>query len=120
VRLTTIPRNPTVRITFNRAGRVTRAEFLPGRNTGYPEVDGPLLSAMYRWTAKGKKLRDAGPEGITMNFRVLLREERELGESAQSREDGDGADQGDRDGRGDDEAANPAARPAQAGREPRP
>ena len=79
VRFTTLPRNPMVRVTFNRAGRVTKAEFVRGRSTGYPEVDGPLLTAMYRWTARGAKLREIGPTGVTMTFKVLLREERELG-----------------------------------------
>ena len=91
VRFTTLPRNPMVRVTFNRAGRVTKAEFVRGRSTGYPEVDGPLLTAMYRWTARGAKLREIGPTGVTMTFKVLLREERELGVPQQ---EGEGAREG--------------------------
>ncbi len=87
VRLTALPRNPVIRVTFNRAGRVTRAEFVRGRSTGYPEVDGPLLTAMYRWTARGSKLRDIGPAGVTMTFKVLLREERDLGAPKEGDED---------------------------------
>ena len=86
VRFTTLPRNPLVRVTFSRVGRVTKAEFVRGRSTGYPEVDGPLLTAMYRWTARGAKLREIGPTGVTMTFKVLLREERELGMPQAERE----------------------------------
>ncbi len=55
-RVSAFPRNPVVRIGFGRDGKVRKAEFLPGKSTGYREVDGPLLDALYRWTAKGEAL----------------------------------------------------------------
>jgi len=74
--LVAAPRNPVVRLTFNRAGRVSRAVFLPGQSTGMKDVDEPLLDAMYRWTAKGEALRalPATPDaGLTVQFRIMLR-----------------------------------------------
>jgi len=53
------PENAIVRIEFSRSGRVIMAEFVKhdGKvGTGYKDVDGPLLDAVYRWTAKGKDL----------------------------------------------------------------
>jgi len=75
-RMTALPRNPVVRVTFSKDGKVSRAEFLPGKNTGYADVDGPLLDAIYRWRAKGKAL-DEIPEddkdaGVTLEFRLVL------------------------------------------------
>ncbi|MCW5777365.1 MAG: hypothetical protein KIS87_13085 [Phycisphaeraceae bacterium] len=80
-RMTALPRNPVVRVTFGRDGRVARAEFVPGRNTGYADVDGPLLDAVYRWRARGRALDElpagvGGAEGeaagITLEFRLVL------------------------------------------------
>ncbi len=75
-RMTALPRNPVVRVTFAKEGKVARAEFLPGKNTGYADVDGPLLDAIYRWRATGKALDDL-PEGdkeagVTLEFRLVL------------------------------------------------
>ncbi|HRQ71498.1 MAG TPA: hypothetical protein PLU35_00550 [Phycisphaerales bacterium] len=75
-RMTALPRNPVVRVTFAKDGKVGRAEFLPGKNSGYADVDGPLLDAIYRWRAKGKALDDL-PEGdkeagVTLEFRLVL------------------------------------------------
>ena len=55
-RLSAVPRNPVLRIDFRKNGTVAKAEFLPGQDTGYRDVDGPLLDAIYNWTAKGKAL----------------------------------------------------------------
>ncbi len=75
-RMTALPRNPVVRVTFAKDGKVARAEFLPGKNTGYADVDGPLLDAIYRWRAKGKALDllPAGDKdaGVTLEFRLVL------------------------------------------------
>lgn len=61
-RLSAVPRNPVLRIDFRKNGTVAKAEFLTGQDTGYPDVDGPLLDAIYNWTAKGKAL-DELPAG---------------------------------------------------------
>jgi hypothetical protein len=78
-RATRDPANPTVSITFGRSGNVIRAEIT--RGSGFADVDGPLLTAIYRWTAKGEPLRrlpprsdTAEPEpGVTITLRVMLR-----------------------------------------------
>lgn len=79
-RFTTVPRNPVVRVTFGRDGRVLRAAFLADDKTTYStgaaEVDKPLLQAIYRWTATGEELSKLpvnDPQaGITMTFRIIL------------------------------------------------
>jgi hypothetical protein len=53
------PRNPSVEIAFGRDGRVRRAAFVRdehGRiyNTGFEDVDQPLLNVIYTWTARGR------------------------------------------------------------------
>ncbi|MDX2131703.1 MAG: hypothetical protein SFY69_06605 [Planctomycetota bacterium] len=68
------PRNPLVRLSFDRTGRVTRAEFVEGRTTGYEAIDRPLLDSLYRWSAAGKELdrlsaSDPGAT-ITLVFRI--------------------------------------------------
>lgn len=74
---TASPRNPTLVIHFNRAGRVTRAGFIRGQGTGYVAVDEPLLNAVYQWTATGEELLRL-PEGdttatVTIELRIMLR-----------------------------------------------
>lgn len=72
--LTAHPRNPVVWIAFGPDGKVTRAGFVPGQSTGATDVDEPLLSAVYAWTAKGKELKNLGKdEEIIISIRVLLR-----------------------------------------------
>ncbi|MBX3388817.1 MAG: hypothetical protein KF691_05120 [Phycisphaeraceae bacterium] len=60
--LTAPPRDTLVRISFQRTGRVKRAEFINGSATGNPNVDDPLMNAIYRWQASGKDLSSLGPE----------------------------------------------------------
>lgn len=75
-KLVAVPRNPVVRVTFARSGRVSNAEFTAGQNTGWRDVDEPLLDAIYRWTAKGEALRKlpaAKDAGLTVEFRIVLR-----------------------------------------------
>lgn len=76
---TTLPKNPTLRVTFGRTGKVVRADFLAGQTTGSENVDGPLLNAVYRWTAKGGDLAKIPPDqpgaGVTIIVRLLLRGE---------------------------------------------
>lgn len=75
-RLAALPRNPVVRIDFRKSGTVARAEFLPGLATGYADVDGPLLDALYRWTAKGKALEALPVEDanavVSFKMRIVL------------------------------------------------
>lgn len=60
VRNTYRPRNAVVVIRFGADGKVRKAEFLresDGRKgTGASVVDGPLLDAVYRWTARGERI----------------------------------------------------------------
>ncbi|MEM6854458.1 MAG: hypothetical protein AAF593_08625 [Planctomycetota bacterium] len=52
----TIPRNPEVVITFDTDGTVLQADLTT--STGFKNVDGPLLSSLYRWKATGDRLDD--------------------------------------------------------------
>lgn len=76
-RLVALPKNPVVRVRFNRAGKVVDANYVDRYDTGWPDVDGPLLDAIYRWKAEGERLREL-PENdpdavITVTFRITLR-----------------------------------------------
>jgi hypothetical protein len=75
-RLTARPHNPVLRISFDRTGKVKKAQFLRGHTTGYLAVDEPLQNAIYRWTAEGKALQDLSetdPEAaINITVHVLL------------------------------------------------
>lgn len=74
------PSNPTIRITFGRDGKVVRADFVSDElftyNTGSTDVDEPLISAVYSWVARGKRLEELtsrDPNGeVTIIIRVLL------------------------------------------------
>jgi len=76
-RLTAAPRNPMVRIVFGADGRVKAARFLVGQDTGTPDIDGPLLDAIYRWTARGKAIDDLPKKdpkaGVPLIMRIVLR-----------------------------------------------
>ncbi len=72
------PRNPVVQIHFGADGIVRRAEFLKvdgeHKGTGHPHVDGPLMDAIYRWTAKGKAIDELlKDETLTVEIQLLLR-----------------------------------------------
>lgn len=60
--LTNPPRDTMVRISFQKSGTVKRAEFINGSATGNPNVDDPLMNAIYRWRASGKDLNVLGAE----------------------------------------------------------
>ena len=71
------PRNPVVRIQFGRDGKVRRAEFVKKKgktlNTGSVHIDGPLMDAIYRWTAKGGALEPLKKdETLPVEIRLLL------------------------------------------------
>lgn len=76
-RATAMPRNPLVEIQFGADGKVVRASFVPGHSSGYPDVDGPLLDAVYLWTASGERIEALKRSGrgatLTIKVRVLLR-----------------------------------------------
>ena len=79
-RMIAMPRNPVVRITFGRDGHVRKAEFVRHENmtfsTGHPDVDEPLINAIYRWTARGEalsRISESDPnDGISIIVRVIL------------------------------------------------
>jgi hypothetical protein len=67
------PRNPRVKIHFNRAGRVKLAVLEV--STGEPDVDRPLLDALYKWRATGAPLEKlAGDDpGATIAITLTIR-----------------------------------------------
>lgn len=66
-RLTTSPANPVCEIIFGRDGVPVTCRIL--QSSGYPDIDGPVLDALYRWRAKGSQLDKLAP-GKTLPFRV--------------------------------------------------
>ena len=75
--LTTDPQRSSIDVVFGRDGTVLKAAFVEGKTTGYKEVDGPLLDAVYRWRAKGKALLDLPPgrdpsKGLLVTFHIEL------------------------------------------------
>jgi hypothetical protein len=65
------PRDPVVRIHFGASGRAKRVELIQA--TGNPDIDRPVLDAVYRWTASGETLKDlVGSETVTVDVRILL------------------------------------------------
>lgn len=75
VRMLASPDNPLVIIDFGPDGRVRHARFARNTartlNTGNPYVDGAILDAVYRWTAKGKAI-DELEESQTLTYSVRL------------------------------------------------
>ncbi|RMH31304.1 MAG: hypothetical protein D6692_00605, partial [Planctomycetota bacterium] len=74
------PRNPVVVIRFGPDGKVKKAEFLRERDgskgSGYEPVDGPILDAVYRWTARGASIDNldkSDPEAeVVVSIRIIL------------------------------------------------
>lgn len=70
------PRNAVVRIKFGRDGRVLKAAYVEGQDAGPPDVSGPLLDAVYRWSAQGDELLaipvDQPQTGVVITFRIIL------------------------------------------------
>lgn len=54
-RRTAVPANPTAIVSFDRTGKVVNVKLI--RSTGFDNVDGPLITAMYKWTAEGPLLK---------------------------------------------------------------
>jgi len=69
------PNNPRLKVTFNREGRVSEAQFI--EPTGLAEIDSPVLNAVYRWTAKGEALSRLPTgdtkAGLSITVTILLR-----------------------------------------------
>lgn len=78
IRMLASPNDPLVVIDFAADGTVQRARYArAGKqilNTGHPHVDGAILDAVYRWTAKGKAIDELkDDETLTYSIRLLLR-----------------------------------------------
>lgn len=69
-RLTTRPKDPVIRVYFNKQGVVARTAF--ERSSGSKFVDEPLLNAVYQWTAQGKALEGLTPEGPGSTIEVVF------------------------------------------------
>lgn len=73
------PKNPLVRIEFAADGTVRRAIFVRDlkkkivHDTGSDEVNRPLLQAVYRWTAVGKRIDALDPEKPSESVTVVIR-----------------------------------------------
>lgn len=86
VRNSALPRNAIVLIRFGRDGKVRSADFLVSADgkrrydTGQLEIDGPLIAAIYQWTAKGERLKELDPDDkdatIEISMRILFNKPR--------------------------------------------
>ena len=65
------PRNPIASIKFDhKTGMVLSAKL--ERSTGYPNVDGPILTSLYGWIVSGNKLAELkGPFTIRMTITLV-------------------------------------------------
>ena len=83
-RLTGAPANPIVVLHFGADGRVVYADFLREKRREYSSgsvlFDEPLISAMYRWRAKGERIDELDPEDpddvVEVTIKVLFHSER--------------------------------------------
>lgn len=85
VRFTQLPRNPIVIIRINAAGRVIFTDFIRDEekkrvyDTGSRTVDEPLLSAIYKWRATGKQLKELDADDpksfIEITMKIIFRDE---------------------------------------------
>ncbi|MEM9346503.1 MAG: CARDB domain-containing protein [Planctomycetota bacterium] len=64
-----IPRNARVSITFDKKGKVHKAEIV--RSTTYKEWDAAIEASLYRWTARGDAIDNAKPH-VTIEWDYLL------------------------------------------------
>lgn len=84
VRLSAVPKNPIVVMWFDGEGKVSKAEFLrEGKkvySSGVVGVDEPLLSAIYRWRAKGTQIEaldgDDPKSLVEVSIKVVFQKER--------------------------------------------
>ncbi len=67
------PTPPVVEVKFDKAGMAKRVRII--RSSGYDDVDGPIVNAVYQWLAAGKALATVGDEpdaGLVMRVTFLL------------------------------------------------
>jgi len=64
------PRTPKARVLFDQDGVVIDVTLL--RSSGSDNVDGPIISSLYRWKASGDKLKELG-RPFVQEFTILLR-----------------------------------------------
>lgn len=66
--------NPVVRVHFRKDGKVDRVEMI--ESSGNPDVDRPVINAVYDWRATGARLSsvpEPSPPGtLALEFRILL------------------------------------------------
>lgn len=76
-RLTALPRNPLVEITFGANGKPEWVAFVPGQNSGWSDVDRKIINKIYeKWSAKGKaidELKAGKRTEVVVPIRILLR-----------------------------------------------
>ena len=67
-------RDPVFRVHFRKDGRVERVETV--ETSGNPDVDRPVIDAIYQWRASGEPLvrlkEPSPPAEVVLEFRVLL------------------------------------------------
>lgn len=69
-----LPRNPKAVLTFDPDGTVLQADLLS--STGYDNIDGPLISSLYRWHATGDRLKQfTAPFQIEITILLTGRDE---------------------------------------------
>ncbi len=70
-RLTAVARNPSAVVTFDRSGTAVKVELT--RSSGSDNIDGPILAALYQWTAHGERIERL--EGVLeVEFNIILRQ----------------------------------------------
>ncbi len=73
-RLTVQPKDPLIRVEFDRTGVVVGATVV--ESSGHRDVDRPILDAIYRWTATGEALDSlkpgSDPATVALEFRIVL------------------------------------------------
>ncbi len=67
-----ISNNPDVMLTFDTGGKVVKVKIV--RGTGFENIDGPLLTSLYRWTATGEPLKKISGT-LDVPFHIILVDE---------------------------------------------
>lgn len=67
-------RDPVVRVHFRRDGRVDKVDLV--HSSGNPDVDRPVIDAVFEWRATGKPLenvpRPSPPGTLAVEFRIIM------------------------------------------------
>ncbi len=64
-----IPMDPELILHFDGTGQAVRVELI--RSSGFENVDGPIIAALYRWRASGERI-EALPPGQTLEMPVTM------------------------------------------------